>query len=62
MTNPSLFNGDVSMTSAVGLPQVTKSELECNPSPLVVTLAPTLALPLRVGGRSVVKIDMTWQW
>ena len=36
MTNPSLFNGDVSMTSAVGLPQVTKSVLVCNPR---VTLA-----------------------
>ena len=50
MTNPSLFNGDVSMTSAVGLPQVTKSVLACNPSLLAVTLAPTL-VPLRSTGR-----------
>jgi len=42
---------DVSMTSAVGLPQVTKSELECNPSPSVVTLAPTLGLRRRKGRR-----------
>ena len=51
MTNPGLFNGDVSMTSAVGLPQVTKSVLACNPSLLAVTLDPTLGLRRRKGRR-----------
>ena len=45
MTNPSLFNGDVSMTSAVGLPQVTKSVLACN-----LSLSPSWV----EGGRSAV--------